>query len=249
MSSKRRRAASRANGMKSRGPVTPEGKARSAANAPVTHGLASPHRAVHSVCLQNEDQVECDALYQDLVNEHAPVTTTEHLAVHEMAVARWRQNRALAMETALLDRKMDEMAAELNKAQNGIDEPTRAALAFGDLADHSSSLALLHRYENRLSRQFDRCLVRLHKLRAVKQKTNLPSEPNPRNGHLEDDHQFQNTSPLAASQPPIPEEIGHNRPAAACLALSSEVGRVSRPLQPAVTSSLSGDAAPFPRAA
>jgi hypothetical protein len=249
MSSKRRRAASRANGRKSCGPVTPEGKARSAANAPITHGLASPHRAVQSICLQNEDPVELAALYQNLVIEYAPITTTEQLTVHEMASVRWRHNRAVAMETALLDRKMDEMAAGLDKAQNGIDEPTRAALAFGDLADHSSSLALLHRYENRLSRQFDRCLARLHKLRALKQISNFPSEPIPRNGHLEDDHQLQDTSPLATSQPPLPEEIGPNRPEAACPSSSPEVERVSRPLQPDVTGTLPGDADDVLRAA
>jgi hypothetical protein len=147
MSSKRRRAASRANGKKSRGPVTPEGKARPAANAPVSDGLASPERAVYSVCLQNEEPEEFRALSDDLVFEHAPVTTTEHLTVHEMATARWRHNRALSNETALLDRQMDQMIKKIAEEQDGVDEPTRAALAFRELADESSSLALLHRYE------------------------------------------------------------------------------------------------------
>ena len=91
MSSKRRKAASRANGKKSHGPVTPEGKARSAANTPpARHGLASgsPDRAVHSVCVNNENRGEFLLLYESLVSEHFPATTTEHLTVHEMAVAR-----------------------------------------------------------------------------------------------------------------------------------------------------------------
>ena len=83
MSSARRLAASRANGKESQGPVTSEGKARSAANAPTRHGLASPNRAGHSVCLNYESRDGFLLLHDTLVTKHAPVTATEHLAVHE----------------------------------------------------------------------------------------------------------------------------------------------------------------------
>ena len=99
MSSPRRIAASRANGSKSRGPVTPEGKAGSASNA-TRHCSASPERAVHGVCLQNENPAEFNLLYESLVDEHHPATTTEHLIVHEMAASRGRLDRALAVESA-----------------------------------------------------------------------------------------------------------------------------------------------------
>ena len=200
MSSKRRRASSRANGSKSHGPVTPEGKARSAANAPTRHGLASPERAVSGICLRNENPAEFTLLHEALITEHAPVTTTEHLIVHEMAVSRWRLHRAWNMETALLDNQMDHMIGDVAKTYDSIDGATRAALAFRDLSEKSPALPVLLRYETRLSRQFDRCLTRLAALRADRAKANLPAEPNPGNEHQSNDPQLQHRQPAHTAQ-------------------------------------------------
>jgi hypothetical protein len=201
MSSARRIAANRANGRKSQGPVTPEGKARSASNAPTPHGLASSDRAASSICLNNENRDEFLLLYDALVTEHTPVTTTEHLTTHEMAVARWRLQRAWAMETALLDNQMDHMMDEISETYESTDEATRAALALRKLSEASPSLDLVHRYETRLTRQFDRCLKRLAGLRVQRDKMILPTEPNPKNGQSVNDPELQQPSPAAAAQP------------------------------------------------
>ena len=108
MSSPRRHAASRANGKKSQGPVTPEGKARSAAGAPTRLGG-------RSVFLKHENRDGFLLLHDTLVTKHAPVTFTEHLTVHEMAVVRWRLQRAWLMETALVANQMDHMMGEIDK--------------------------------------------------------------------------------------------------------------------------------------
>ena len=204
MSSKRRKAANRANGKKSHGPVTPEGKARSAANAPTRHGLASlDGPSASSVCLTNESRDEFNVLHESLIAEHAPSTTTEHLTVHEMAVARWRLQRAWLMEAALLDNQMDDMRDDLASEHESTDHATRAALAFRELSEKSPSLPALLRYESRLSRQLDRCLKRLSELRLARKKHDLPSEPNPTNEHLNHD-QLQHPEPTAAAdQAPI----------------------------------------------
>ena len=206
MSSKRRRAASRANGKKSHGPVTPEGKARSAANSTTTrHGLASPDRATHAVCLRNENPAEFNLLHQSLIIEHAPVTTTEHLTVHEMTVCRWRVQRAWAMQDALVDNQMDHMVNQLAETYEATDEPTRAALAFRKLAEDSPSISVLLRYEARLTRQFDRCLIRLAALRAWREKHGMQAEPNPTNEHPHD-HQLPASGPILPPQPaPVPD--------------------------------------------
>src|SRR6185436_18505403 len=98
MSSRRRRAASRANGKKSQGPVTPEGKTRSAANA-TRHGLAAPGRLADSVCLTIESREEFLTLHQTYIDLYSPANPGEHLIVEEMAVARWKLQRAWVMET------------------------------------------------------------------------------------------------------------------------------------------------------
>ena len=194
MSSKRRRssaaAASRANGKKSHGPVTPEGKARSAANAPAArHGLSAPYkppvapgRLAHSICLTNEDPLEFSLLHDALATQFAPGTTAEHLIIEEMAVARWCLQRAWVMQSALLDNQMDHMTQELSQTYASIDEPTRATLAFRSLTENSPSLATLLRYETRLSRQFERCLRNLATLRKESQQQNLPVFPAEPNG-------------------------------------------------------------------
>ena len=205
MSSARRKAASRANGKKSHGPVTPEGKARSAANSVARHGLASPDRATHAVCLKNENPAEFILLHESNVVDFAPTTNAEYLTVHEITVCQWRLNRAWAMEDALHDNQMDHMTDEIAATYESTDEATRAALAFRKLAHDWPTLPLLHRYEARLTRQIDRCIARLDNLRAQQrrrhQEVELQAEPNPKNGHLHDP-QLPEHPPTSAAQPP-----------------------------------------------
>src|SRR3954453_23930703 len=87
MSSQRRIEASRANGARSRGPVTAEGKMRSAQNA-LRHGLLAK-----AVVLADED---ADA-FQSLVD------CVELFFLERMAAAQWRQTRSWAVEAKMVD--------------------------------------------------------------------------------------------------------------------------------------------------
>src|SRR5918911_5576219 len=88
-------AASRANGALSRGPVTPEGKARSAQNA-TRHNL----RGAAFRLLPGEDRAEFEALLAELVERHAPADDPERACVEEIAFARWRLLRVASLEAA-----------------------------------------------------------------------------------------------------------------------------------------------------
>jgi hypothetical protein len=88
--------ASRRNGARSRGPKTPEGKARSAQNA-LKHGL----RAVKHVVLPDEDAAEFAELEAAMVKELAPVGMLQTVLAHRVAVAAWRLMRADRIETDL----------------------------------------------------------------------------------------------------------------------------------------------------
>jgi len=94
--------ASRENGARSRGPVTPAGKARASRNA-LRHGLRA--RAV--VLLDDEDAAAFEALEQALHAELAPRGRLQHELVGRIVHAAWRARRADRMESALFARQLD----------------------------------------------------------------------------------------------------------------------------------------------
>src|SRR5664280_1741260 len=98
MSSLRRINSSRANGARSRGPITPEGKEHSSTNA-LRHGLLAK-----CLVLQNESN-DC---FDDLLTQHlqrfAPADGVEYAMIEEMVAANWRMRRAWAIENCLMDK-------------------------------------------------------------------------------------------------------------------------------------------------
>ena len=145
--------ASRANGSKSRGPISEEGKLASSRNG-LKHGVLSS-----IVLLPGEDAASFEADAQDLFDEHKPVGPTEQEFVEMMIVARWRRTRIWMMEKTC-------MAGQLMREYHQAQEPkpsltTATALAFVTMADNSRTLDLLNRYESRYDRQYFRAHRRL----------------------------------------------------------------------------------------
>src|SRR3954453_6475321 len=89
-------AASRANGALSRGPATPDGKARSAANA-TRNGLRGASRAIAP-----EHAPELAALRDALTARLAPADAVERHWVGEISFALWQQQRLQAVTAAVL---------------------------------------------------------------------------------------------------------------------------------------------------
>ena len=89
--------AARRNGVRSRGPVTPEGKARSSRNA-LKHGLAAADHLV----LDGEDGASYEQLLRDLVEDLAPETAIEARLVHRLAATLWKRDRADRLEAEAL---------------------------------------------------------------------------------------------------------------------------------------------------
>ena len=98
MSSLRRMLANRANGALSCGPLTPQGKERSAQNA-LRHGLLAKCVALESECPET-----FAASLSDHLDHLRPATGLELAMVEEMVVSHWRLRRAWAIETRLLDK-------------------------------------------------------------------------------------------------------------------------------------------------
>jgi hypothetical protein len=181
MSSRRRIAANRANGARSRGPVTPAGKKRSAANA-ITHGLLA-----RVVVLGGEDSHAFQALVSDLVANLRPTNTLELTAVQELAASTWRQRRCWAIETRMVD---------VASSRNGSPSLSSIASAYAELAD-GPALDLIHRYETRVHRMYQRALKNLT---VFRNNTKFPNEPNP-----DSEHGLPLDEPQDYSPEPVPE--------------------------------------------
>jgi hypothetical protein len=149
--------AARANGARSRGPVTPEGKQRSSQNA-LRHGLLA-----QCILLRDESPEAFQALLDQHLARLDPADGVEMGMIEEMAASFWRLRRAWALETRVLDNEV--------AAQTEGDRRDRMAAAFSSLAA-KPALGLMHRYETRLHLIYQRALHNLLLLRAA-----IPNEP------------------------------------------------------------------------
>jgi hypothetical protein len=158
MASEKQKAASRANGAKSRGPLTPEGKLRSARNN-VERGMLA-----RTVVLDGESLPRFHALMTSLQEELKPATAIENLLIHKMAVAHWRLMRVWGMERSGFSQE--------SAPPESPGTPACDALAL------EKSVAHLNEYEMRFDRQFTRALDRFERFRATRtqhvQQTKTP---------------------------------------------------------------------------
>ena len=139
--------ASRRNGVKSRGPKTEEGKARSAQNA-LKHGM----RAQKHLVLPDEDAAEFAALEAALISELTPVGTLQTVLARRVAVAAWRLARADRIEIELFE--------ERQVAQGGL------GLALIRDGNGARSFETLLRYRGAALAEFWRALRTLKALQA-----------------------------------------------------------------------------------
>src|SRR5580700_5988678 len=100
MSSLRRVQSSKANGARSKGPSTPAGKQRSSLNA-LRHGLCAK-----CIVLDHESRENFLTLLQQHVDRFQPADEVEFNMIEEMCAAYWRQRRAWAIETGMLDNQI-----------------------------------------------------------------------------------------------------------------------------------------------
>ena len=156
MSSQRQRDAAHRNGAKSHGPVTPEGKAISAANAR-KHGLLA-----RAVVIAGESADQLAALSAQFHAEFRPRTQTETQHVETMILCRWRLHRVWEFESASLNQEIARLAAAVEAQAPRV----RAVQAFRNLSDQSRSLDLLNRYETKFARDFIRAHKALMELKA-----------------------------------------------------------------------------------
>ena len=194
MSSLRRINCSRANGARSRGPASAEGRERSSANA-IRHGLLAK-----CVVLENESGPCFDQLVAEHTGRFAPADGVEFGMIEEMAAAYWRMRRAWVIENRLMEKAL--------RHQPPGDEAARIAAAFSELAA-SPELNLLHRYETRLHRIYQRAFCNL----ALLGECELPKEPSPNSEHQPPPLLLPAPDPWPPAPTPWPPTPGPRPPA------------------------------------
>jgi hypothetical protein len=213
MSTERQKQASRANGSKSRGPVTQAGKLASSRNA-ITHGMLST-----TIVLKGESTDRFLGLLVTLFEEFQPQTHFEESLIENMAVTRWRQMRAWGMEKAGMEHEMHWQAGLSNAMSNSTaldpdDDSnaaaTRAAIAFRTLSDDSRSLELINRYDSRYDRQYYRAHRRFVETRD---RRTPPSAETPQ----------PSPTPATPAPPAAPQNPRQSEPDAAILPLEPKL--------------------------
>ena len=152
MNTEKRILASRANGAKSRGPVTPEGKAR-------MRSAVRSRRLAEASVLSNESS---DAFLKILHHHYdclAPANDVECAMIEEMVSSYWRVRRGWAIENSLLE--------TATATQPDGPELVRIALANAELSTNQQ-VVTLRREETRLQRIYQRSLHNLFLLKNLK---------------------------------------------------------------------------------
>lgn len=130
----------RINGAKSRGPKSEEGKFRSSRNA-FKHGLTS------NSILSEEDPKEYQHMIDLWTAELKPDSTAQRRLVQKIALADFRLQRAIALQTNLLDFETDTRAEKHFEAWPTLTRTGVIALSLRDANNESNSFDLLRRYE------------------------------------------------------------------------------------------------------
>lgn len=142
MTSELRKATARANGAKSRGPKTPEGKRKSARNS-LKHGL---YAATDLILAEFPERLA--EIIDDGMAEFHPQSPLAIDLVYAMAAAELLHERSRAAETALIDAEM----ARLAETDKSADPSTLTARAYRTLAAHSCILPVIWHAESRYNR-------------------------------------------------------------------------------------------------
>ena len=167
-----RQESARLNGPKSKGPITPEGKAISSQNA-VKHGLCAhtinPALLIPNVLLHNEPEERFQNHFAAMLEKYEPADISESSDVVTYCSYHWRWLRAMELETAAVSGKLAELKAEPNMS-----EAFRTQLAFAEAYEDSAFFANLPLYETRLERL---CAKARRRLDAMLERREPKSPP------------------------------------------------------------------------
>jgi len=165
MSTQRKIDSARANGAKSHGPITEEGRKTSSMNA-LKHGLTA-----RTVILSNENGDEYTVLLDSYVDHLQPIGPVEMDLVLEMVNAKWQQRRFSNIESQLFEEYMERAKEVYGPSKASHHHETVEQTAGFRIMAESTSLTMLNRMKSRLERTYSRALNNLLRLRRIREST------------------------------------------------------------------------------
>ena len=200
--SEARKAAARANGAKSRGPITPEGKARSSMNG-LTHGLT-----MKALLLPEE----CPEAAQKLLDAYAAELNPEGMIecdlVLSLAFYRWQLIRAQAMQTGFFKNTQTRHNTLTDEEFAETDNLSRIAEVFRHTTQEDGGFRLLMRYMNDLRRNFSATLRDFKLVQAMRNQQNtIEEEPG-----VTQPEEMQTKPKPVVENPPQPVKIDPQTP-------------------------------------
>ena len=152
-------AANRRNALKSTGPRTPEGKARSSQNSTI-HGLFSEYAVVIG-----ESKRRFNAFSRELLESLDASGPLEDFLAHSIVCSLWRLARIFRIEREMIDVGIAKNARISSIMGDSIDLPLLGGAYWSDLSD-ANRFDKLRRYEVSLRRAISRDLHELQRLQA-----------------------------------------------------------------------------------
>jgi hypothetical protein len=220
-----RQQASRANGAKSRGPITEEGKRASAANSALSTGPVTPEGKARvsmnaldhgllakSVILPEENREAFLVHLENMMQVFQPVDYAESFLVESMAVVDWKRLRAWCCEMAAIAHatRLQQMSADdvVNEMHQEI-PAMLTALAMKNLADTSHYLELVRRYEVGSSRESRRIREELYHRRELRHNSKITEQSEPNIGQIliADVQSIENGTPVDSSHVTIEDSL------------------------------------------
>jgi hypothetical protein len=131
------------------------------------------------VVLRTESEAEFQATVADYRNDFLPVGRAEGDLVFEMAVCKWRQQRAWRIETELINDNIEIIEPELKEEFERFDDQTRTANASRTELKENTTLTLMLRYGTRAERDYTRALNNLYRIQAERRRRESQPQPKP----------------------------------------------------------------------
>ena len=170
-----RQMASRINGAKSRGPITPEGKAISSMNAAKHNIFSSP-----KVILKNESPAEYEDEIRELTEKYQPNGLEERRSIINYVLNYWRLERIWEMEAEAMNYHMDQIRAEMAASGDFTSESYLSFLALERAHQKSVAYPRLSVYEGRIRLACERSKAELAAILAERRRNNkLETKPEP----------------------------------------------------------------------